>query len=191
MSSKKNRHDASGQFTTDDVEIVQEYIVKAIVLETLPVLQRNLHFPAVLGQEIQAAVVTAIHPLTAQVANLQPLTAQVANLTAQVANLQPLTAQVATLNAQMATLITESATNNALLRNSLAEHLDDVITPPFHGAVQPPQNFPKTVSELVTLRSGALLNAVETYYELAHTGTLIARLRQVRRAYGVRSIIVI
>jgi len=180
ISSKKNRHDASGQFTTDDVEIVQEYIVKAIVLETLPVLQRNLHFPAVLGQEIQAAVVTAIHPLTAQVANL----------TAQVANLQPLTAQVATLNAQMATLITESATNNALLRNTIVEHLDDVITPPFHGAVQPPQNFPRTLSELVHLRSGALLSAVETYYGLAHTGTLIARLRQVRRAYGVRSIMV-
>eukprot|EP00597_Dinobryon_sp_UTEXLB2267_P016504 CAMPEP_0201095358 /NCGR_PEP_ID=MMETSP0812-20130820/4055_1 /ASSEMBLY_ACC=CAM_ASM_000668 /TAXON_ID=98059 /ORGANISM="Dinobryon sp., Strain UTEXLB2267" /LENGTH=220 /DNA_ID=CAMNT_0047348797 /DNA_START=21 /DNA_END=683 /DNA_ORIENTATION=- len=167
ITAKKLRHDSSGHVTIEDEKQVNEYLVKSIALETLPVIQRNLNFPQTIGNEIAQAI--------------QPLTNQVAALTAQ----------LAAHGTQLAAHGTQLAALTVQMRNSTAEHLEDDIFPPPHGAAPPPANFPRTVAGLVGLHPGPHLVAIENYYELAHTGDLTTRIRRLRREYGVRTIVVL
>lgn len=76
-----------------------------------------------------------------------------------------------------------------ILHNSTAYDDADDVKPPQRGDIAPPDDFPTTVAGVRAL-SGNLLTRVENYYGLAHTSSLAARVRRVRRAYGIGLVVI-
>jgi len=75
------------------------------------------------------------------------------------------------------------------LGNATANRDSDDIEPPQVGDIPPPGNFPTTIAALQRLEVGELLTNMENYYGLPHTSGLSKRLRRVRRAYGVGTVV--
>ena len=122
-----------------------------------------------------------------QVANQGAILDGIAHLAAAI---NVLTANVDTLTANVDTLTTNFNAQrervDALSHNGTARAPDDELHPPrVVGKHAPPGHFPNTLQDIRGLGAGALLNEVESYYDLPHTGGMNNRRQAVRRAYGV------
>jgi hypothetical protein len=78
------------------------------------------------------------------------------------------------------------------ISNSTAHNPEDELRPPrVVGGLNIPDQFPRTVADILALRPGPLLTQIENYYALPHQGAINIRKRRVIRAYGLGLLITI